>query len=98
MKFHIVVVKSVERNSLARTAHIPVTCKLELKTPGDEHLLCARHSFENATLLTFHSNKLILSNTPHCPSSKVIYAQIVKKHLTNLTPAPQTMSSSAWLP
>lgn len=34
MKFHIAVVRFVERNSLARTAHIPVTCKLECQFRG----------------------------------------------------------------
>lgn len=34
MKFHIVVVKFVERNSLDRTAHIPVICKWNTKPLG----------------------------------------------------------------
>lgn len=45
MKFHIVVVRFVERNSLARTAHIPVTCKLEPWTTGDS-LTHFAHDFD----------------------------------------------------
>lgn len=45
MKFRIVVVRFVERNSLARTAHIPVICKLESKTTGDSRWTHFAHGF-----------------------------------------------------
>lgn len=40
MKFHIAVVRFVERNSLARTVHIPVTCKLECQFRWDSGWTC----------------------------------------------------------